>query len=165
MFLGGCEILIIVTDHKSLLGIFNNRELSSICNPRISKLKEKTLAYNVKIQHNSGKWNRGADAFSRYPAHSEKQDEQLILHFHSEQRNVNTTDYSKQWECNFQVNEITCIDALHQNTCTNHNQGIVTLDKLKLACKNDIPDEKLITSVKSGFPESKMKTEPDLRPF
>ena len=161
----GCEILIIVTDHKSLLGIFNNRELSSICNPRISKLKEKTLAYNVKIQHNSGKWNRGADAFSRYPAHSEKQDEQLILHFHSEQTNVNTTDYSKQWECNFQVNEITCIDALHQNTCTNHNQGIVTLDKLKLACKNDIPHEKLITSVKSGFPESKMKTEPDLRPF
>ena len=81
-----------------------------------------------------------------------KQDEQLILHFYSEQTEVNTTDYSKQWECNFQVNEITCIDALHQNTNTNHNQGIVTLDKLKLAWKNDIPYEKLITSVRSGFP-------------
>ena len=39
------------------------------------------------------------------------------------------------------------------------------LDKLKLAFKNDMPYEKLITSIRSGFPESKMKTEPDLRPF
>ena len=57
------------------------------------------------------------------------------------------------------------IDALHQNTNTNHNQGIVRLDKLKLACKNEIPYEKLITSVRSGFPESKMKSEPDLKLF
>ena len=52
MFVQGCETLIIVTDHKPLLGIFNNRELSN------------------KIQHNPG--NGGADAFSRYPAHLEK---------------------------------------------------------------------------------------------
>ena len=86
MFVQGCETLIIATDHKPLLGIFNNRELSSFSNYRISKLKEKTLAYNVKIQYNPGKWNRGADAFSRYSAHSEKQDKQLILHFYSEKR-------------------------------------------------------------------------------
>ena len=45
---------------------------------------------------------------------------------------------------------------------SNHNQGIVILDKLKLACKNGIPYEKLIASVKSGFLDSKMKIEPDL---
>ena len=81
MFVQGCETLIIATDHKPLLGIFNNRELSSIFNPIISKLGEKTLACNFKIQHNPGKWNQGADAFSRYPAHSEKPDEQLV-HFY-----------------------------------------------------------------------------------
>ena len=70
MFVRGCETLIIVTDHKPLLGIFNNRELSSISNPRISKLKGRTLAFNFKIQHNPG--NGGADAFSRYLAHLEK---------------------------------------------------------------------------------------------
>ena len=84
---------------------------------------------------------------------------------YSEQTELITTDCSKQWECDFQVNEITCVDTLHQNTNTNHNQGIVTLDKLKLGCKNDIPYEKLIASVRSGFLESKRKTEPDLRPF
>ena len=75
---------------------------------------------------------------------------------------VGTTDYSKQWDCDFQVNEIICSDALHQNTNTNNNQIV----KLKLACKNDIPYQKLIASVRSGFPpKSKIKTEPDLRPF
>ena len=48
---------------------------------------------------------------------------------------------------------------------SNHNQGIVILDKLKLACKNGIPYEKLIASVKSGFLDSKMKIEPDLKPL
>ena len=85
-----CETLIIVTGQKPLLGIFNNRELSSISNHGISKLKEKT-AYNFKIHHNPSKWNHEADAFSRYPNHSEKQDEQLILHFYSEQTEVSTT--------------------------------------------------------------------------
>ena len=80
-FVQGCETLIIATGHKPLLCVFNNRELFSISNPRISKLKEKKLAYKFKIQHNPRKWNWGADAFSRYPAHLEKQDKQLILHF------------------------------------------------------------------------------------
>ena len=84
---------------------------------------------------------------------------------YSDQTELITTDYSKQWECDFQVNEITCVDTLHQNTNTSHNQGIVTLYKLKLGFKNDIHHEKLIASVRSGFLESKMKTEPDLRPL
>ena len=37
-FIHGCQNLIVVTDHKPLLGIFNDRDLSSIPNPRISKL-------------------------------------------------------------------------------------------------------------------------------
>ena len=48
----------------------------------------------------------------------------------SEQTELITADYSKQRECDFQVNEITCVDTL---TC------IVRLDKLKLGCKNEIP--------------------------
>lgn len=84
-----------------------------------------------------------------------------MLYFYSEKTEVGTTDYSKQWDCDFQVNEITCIDALHQNTNTSNNWIV----ELKLACKNDIPYQKLIASVRSGFPESKIKTEPDLRPF
>ena len=41
MFVLGCETLVTATDLKPFLGIFNNREWSSISNLRISKLKEK----------------------------------------------------------------------------------------------------------------------------
>lgn len=74
MFVLGFETLLIATDLKHLLGIFNNRESFSISNLKISWLKEKTLAHNLKIQHDPGKWNRGADAFSRYPANLKKQE-------------------------------------------------------------------------------------------
>ena len=77
---------------------------------------------------------------------------------YSDQTELITTDYSKQCECDFQVIEITCVDTLHQNTNTSHNQGIVTLYKLKLGFKNDIHYEKLIASVRSGFLESKIKS-------
>ena len=43
MFVLGCKDLIFITDHKTLLNNFNHRELSAITNPRILKLKQKTL--------------------------------------------------------------------------------------------------------------------------
>lgn len=49
-------------------------------------------AYNFKIQNNFGLWNQGADAFSRYPANSEKQDEHISFHFCSEQTEISTTE-------------------------------------------------------------------------
>ena len=41
----GCPNLFIGTDHKPLLGIFSNRDLDAIDNPRIIKLKEKTFGW------------------------------------------------------------------------------------------------------------------------
>ena len=41
----GCPKLLVVTDHRPLLGIFNDRDLGSIKNPRIRRIKEQTLDY------------------------------------------------------------------------------------------------------------------------
>ena len=71
LFVLGYEKLIIVTDHKPFLGVFSNRELNSINNPQICRLKEKTHSYSFTIQHNPGKWNWGADAFSRNPSNND----------------------------------------------------------------------------------------------
>ena len=57
-----------VTDHKPLLGIFNNRDLASIENLRVQRFKSRTLHYRFNIQHCPGKWHRGADAVSRNPS-------------------------------------------------------------------------------------------------
>ena len=68
MFVFGCRDLVVSTDHKPLLGIFRDRDLSSIPNDRISSLKEKTFCYQFSIQFCSGKWHRGPDAVSRNPS-------------------------------------------------------------------------------------------------
>ena len=43
VFTLGCPKLMVSTDHRPLLGIFNDRHLDDIRNPRICRLKEKTL--------------------------------------------------------------------------------------------------------------------------
>ena len=55
MFVLRCQNLIIATDHKPLLGIFDNREISNIPNPRKCSLKEKTLHYTFTTTYCPGK--------------------------------------------------------------------------------------------------------------
>ena len=67
LFTLGCPKLTVVTDHKPLLGIFNRRELGSIKNPRIRRIKENTLDYQFDIKHCPGKPHCSNDALSRHP--------------------------------------------------------------------------------------------------
>ena len=67
MFVQGCPDFIVVTDHEPLIRIFNDRELQLIENPRVRKLKEKTLMYQFRIVYVPGKELRAADAMSRHP--------------------------------------------------------------------------------------------------
>ena len=60
----GCPNLFVATDHKPLLGIFNDRDLGSILNPRVQNLKEGTLPWHFSIIHCPGKWTQGPDALS-----------------------------------------------------------------------------------------------------
>ena len=80
MFTLGCPNLYVITDHKPLLGILNGRDLGSIKNARIRRLKEQTLDFDFKIKYCPGKMHIGADALSRYPVqHPESGTEAEIL--------------------------------------------------------------------------------------
>ena len=68
MFVLCCQDLIVTTDHEPLKGIFESRDLSKVANPRLFRLKERTLRYRFRIQHQQGKWHHGSDAMSRNPA-------------------------------------------------------------------------------------------------
>lgn len=68
VFVLGSPNLIIATDHKPLTRILNDRSLESIENPRLLRIKEKTLPYSFKIIHIPGDTNMAPDATSRYPA-------------------------------------------------------------------------------------------------
>ena len=67
VFTQGCPHLIISTDHRPLLGILNNKPLESIRNPRIIRLKEKTLPCTFAVKYNKSKWHCAPDTLSRSP--------------------------------------------------------------------------------------------------
>jgi hypothetical protein len=67
-FIMGAPKLLIAVDHKPLTRIFNHRALETIENPRLLRMKEKTMMYDFEIIHVPGKSNAAADAASRYPS-------------------------------------------------------------------------------------------------
>ena len=64
----GCENLIVATDHKPLVAIFQDKELTQIANPRIFRLKQRTLWWTFKVVYLAGSTNSAADAVSRHPS-------------------------------------------------------------------------------------------------
>ena len=50
-FVLGCKQLIIAIDHRPMLGIFGDRDLESVDNPRLRKLKEKSLVLRFTMTH------------------------------------------------------------------------------------------------------------------
>ena len=70
-FVLGCKDLIIATDHRPLLGVFGEKRLENIDNPRLRRLKEKTLAFRFTMVHVPGRKHAGPDAMSRNPVERE----------------------------------------------------------------------------------------------
>ena len=68
LFLLGCPNLTIVTDHRPLTKLLGDRALSDVVNPRLFRLKERTLQYRFQVKYLPGKRNAAADFLSRYPA-------------------------------------------------------------------------------------------------
>ena len=67
LFLLGCPNLEVYTDHRPLLKLFSDRQLKDVTNPRLFRLKEKTLPFSFTIRFRPGKQNATADTLSRYP--------------------------------------------------------------------------------------------------
>ena len=54
----GCKNLIVATDHKPLVAIFQDKELTQIANPRIFRLKQRSLWWTFKIVYLAGSTNQ-----------------------------------------------------------------------------------------------------------
>ena len=54
MFTLGCQDLTLAVDHKPLTNILNDRHLDTINNPRLRRLKEKTLPYKFSMKYIPG---------------------------------------------------------------------------------------------------------------
>ena len=68
LFLLGCPNLLLVTDHRPLVGLLGDKALTDVANPRLFRLKERTLQFKFTIRYLPGKKNCAADFLSRYPS-------------------------------------------------------------------------------------------------
>ena len=64
-FTQGCDKLIVVTDHKPLVKLFGDRTLDEIANPRLFRLKQRSLMWRFTVLHEPGRDNLFSDATSR----------------------------------------------------------------------------------------------------
>ena len=160
MFVLGCKNLIITTDQQPLLGIFNDRDLSTIKNPRLQKLKSHTLRFRFTIQYCPGKWMRGPDAMSRNPANVASidsfQETMKIL-----RQSTTIVDETFQPETNIEVNAICAI-----NMCqTADNIQLVTLTQVRQHASGDGEYQSLLQTIRKGFPSNRNDLPASLRPF
>ena len=65
-YLMGCKKIIVRTDHRALLGMWQ-KDLSEVPNKRIQRFRERLQHYNLYLEYIQGKKNCMADALSRYP--------------------------------------------------------------------------------------------------
>ena len=173
MFVLGCPTLTVVTDHQPLLGIFNDRDIGTIKNPRIRRLKEKTLDFSFKIMHCPGKFHIGADALSRNPTSpatcafiecdNAHHDDTLFPGTYSE-----TTVLSKEMEDDVLTGTIYAINTINQSstgTCDTIFPEVITLDRLRVACQTDPVYTQLQQLVQKGFPDKRNDTPPLLKMY
>ena len=76
-YLRGCPHFKIITDHRSLVGVFT-KPLVELENARLARLREKLAGYTFTIEWTPGKDNLIADALSRapvFPAPEEEEEE------------------------------------------------------------------------------------------
>lgn len=140
MFIMGCPNLTVAVDHKPLIRIFNNRDLADIKNPRLLKIKEKSLMYRFNIISIPGRENCGADAMSRIP--------------------TSQTANAKVMHIEESITAATQIQFDYEN-----NTQTVNIDRIRKASSGDHQYIALINQIESGFPQHKSELSDDIKVF
>ena len=73
-FLLGCTDFVLAVDHRPLLGVLNDKSLEAVENPRLQRMKEKTLRFKFSIVHVPGIMHKTSDATSRSPVSASEQE-------------------------------------------------------------------------------------------
>ena len=81
-YLKGALEFVVFSDHKPLLGIWD-KDLGDISNPRLQRIRMKTLGFNFRIEWREGKTHYIADALSRYPVFNPEAGDDDIENVHT----------------------------------------------------------------------------------
>ena len=156
----GCKNLIVATDHKPLVAILGDKELNQISNPRIFRLKQRTLPWCFDIAYLPGQTNGVADAMSRNP--TQKCEEPVI------ENSVNVAmlgakPLSHHPSPNGGLSEGDRAEIAmlrHTTECTALLWSDITAE-----CAADSTISTLATTVKQGFPATRGELNDALAPY
>ena len=146
LFLLGCPKLTLVTDHRPLVKLFGDRELRNIDNPRLFRLKEKTLNFRFTVKYISGKKNAAADTLSRYPSLRATADDVDI--FDAEEVEAATS---------------ACVIA---SSYVEDDVIVVDSRDIEKAAADDVDYQMLLSRVRANdWPSSRNQVESSLKPY
>ena len=150
-FILGCDNLIIAVDHKPLIKIFNDKSLEDIHNPRLLKLKEKTLKYKFQILHIPGVKNTAADAMSRHPTNTSNIFDDL------DPLDISTSPIKTYDETSPKESHHLCEPI--------NNVETVSWDDIRIATSSDPLMCLLLNYVEDGMPDKRDNLHPELRQY
>ena len=164
----GCKQLYVATDHKPLVSVLGDQSLADVQNPRLARIKEKTLWWNFTIIHTPGKLQLAADALSRRKGatiykvsvhENANEDNEVVedmkIRFEPLVSTLASSSQERSGEMMAAVNYIMHNDEI----------SVVTWDKLKLAAEEDSAMVKLMEVVMRGFPQSNYELDDAVKPF
>ena len=152
-FLLGCEKFLLAVDHKPLLGVLNDKSLEEVENPRLQRLKEKTLRFNFSLVHVPGKLHKTADATSRQPVSEADNDVEVLLAGVADSRLYGIYNLDRP----IKTTSESFVSALHARA--------LTLDKVREASAADQSVSELITLIEAGLPEERADWPDNLKEF
>ena len=132
-FTMGCDNLLVVVDHAPLIKVLGDRRLDEINNPRLFRIKERTLMWRFDIEYQPGKSNTMSDALSRYP-NRYSEIASLIM----------SSDGDREEE--------SIVAAVGKDM---NNLFAVTLEHVEEASKSDNVIQTVVDYVVKGFPSNK----------
>ena len=157
------------TYHKPLLGILGDRELESINNPRIARIKQRTLQRNYDLIYIPGKQQIAADGFSR-------RKQNAVLHVLAEIANVGINNDERGDTMHKHARY--SVELLTQQATANYHRihesstdarvadlkaapAVITLDN---TAEDDVLTQ-VIEQVEKGFPDSSYQVHKDVRVY
>ena len=152
----GCKNLVIATDHKPLLSILNDRALDTIVNPRLLRIKERTLMWQFDIVYVSGWRQAAADSLSRRKS---------ITSLSSLSVESLETEDMEDDLCQSLVGKLVALEQVTVSAVEGSTVGMVTWEQVKEATNKDAVLTRLIEIIQRGFPESSVELAPDMKPY
>ena len=139
----GCYDLDVVTDHKPLTKLLGDRRFDEIDNPRLFRLKRRTLMWNFKMEYQRGCSNPFADAMSRKP------------NKYAELASCSLMSEEDKAEASFVMGIASEVDTFFA----------VTWDRVKAESLKDLDIKSLVEYIKRGFPDSRSSVPDTVKPF